>query len=76
MKILFFTNMKDNLHCVKSVQIRTEYGPNTGKCKPEKTPYLDTFHAVLSKRSKRNVVYNFSFPACKSSSIGKTEQTL
>ena len=21
-------------------------GPNTGKCGPEKTPYLDTFHAV------------------------------
>ena len=40
-----------HLHCVKSVQIwiffwslffriRTEYGP-------EKTPYLDTFHAVI-----------------------------
>ena len=49
-------------HCVKSVKIRsffrsvfscirTEYGdllfsPNTGKYRPEKTPYLDTFHAV------------------------------
>ena len=22
-------------------------GPNTGQCGPEKTPYLDTFHAVL-----------------------------
>ena len=21
-------------------------GPNTGKCGPEKTPYLNTFHAV------------------------------
>ena len=21
-------------------------GPNTGKCEPEITPYLDTFHAV------------------------------
>ena len=31
---------------------RTEYGdlrsnPNTGKYGPEKTPYLDTFHAVF-----------------------------
>ena len=47
-------------HCVKSVQIRdffwpvfsrirTEYAvfsPNAGKYGPEKTPYLDTFHAV------------------------------
>ena len=49
-------------HCMKSVQIpsffwsvfsriRTEYGdllfsPNAGKYGPEKTPYLDTFHAV------------------------------
>ena len=23
--------------------------PNTGKYGPEKTPYLDTFHAVISK---------------------------
>ena len=38
-------------------QIRTEYGenpylsmlnPNTGKYEAEKTPYLDTFHAVLT----------------------------
>ena len=34
--------------------IRTEYGeilrisPYAGKCGPEKTPYLDTFHAVIS----------------------------
>ena len=49
------------IHCVKSVQIRsffwsvfshirTEYGP-------EKTPYLDTFHAVIINRfiSNRNI---------------------
>ena len=48
-------------HCVKSVEIRffcpcfpvfglnTEiYGPNTGKCGPEKTLYLDIFQAVSS----------------------------
>ena len=46
-------------HCVKSVEIgsffwsilyrtRAEYGDllSTGKYGPEKTPYLDTFHAV------------------------------
>ena len=22
------------------------FSPNTGKCGPEKTPYLDTFHAM------------------------------
>ena len=35
-----------NLHCLKSVQIRKS-GPNAGKYGPEKTPYLDTFQAVL-----------------------------
>ena len=25
------------------------FSPNTGKCGPEITPYLDTFHAVLRK---------------------------
>ena len=25
----------------------TVFSPNTGKYGPEKTPYLDTFHAVL-----------------------------
>ena len=24
------------------------FGLNTGKCRPEKTPYLDTFHAVFT----------------------------
>ena len=40
-------------HYVKSVSIRSFSGPyfpvfglNTGKYGPEKTPYLDTFHAV------------------------------
>ena len=42
------------LHCVKSVSHRiyhnpylTVFSPNTGKYGPEKTPYLDIFHAVL-----------------------------
>ena len=36
---------------MKRVQIRSYFwsvfSPNTGKCGPEITPYLDTFHAVL-----------------------------
>ena len=28
------------------IRIQSEYSPNTGKYGPEKTPYLDTFHAV------------------------------
>ena len=32
------------MHCVKSVQILSE----CGKCGPEKTPYLDTFHTVVT----------------------------
>ena len=48
-----FYNLK-LIHCVKSVQIRIFSGPyfpafglNRGKYGPEKTPYLDTFHAVI-----------------------------
>ena len=36
--------------CFAFSRIQTEYGdlrsPNTGKYRPEKTPYLDTFHAM------------------------------
>ena len=36
--------------CVKSIQIRSfKYGLNAGKYRPEKTPYLDTFHAIFIK---------------------------
>ena len=39
-------------NCVKSVQIRSffwsVFSLNTGKYEPEKTPYLDTFHAVTN----------------------------
>ena len=43
------------VHCVKNVQIRrfswsvfyVLFVPNTGKYGPDKTPYSDTFHAVL-----------------------------
>ena len=43
----------DDFHCVQSVQIRKFFwfvlNPNTGKYGPEKTPYLDKFHAVFNK---------------------------
>ena len=42
-------------HCVKSVQIRSffwsVFSPNAGKYGPEKTPYLDTFHAVYQSKT-------------------------
>ena len=56
-----FVYKHSETHCVKCDQtrsffwfvfsrIRTEYGemfsPNAGKYGPEKTPYLDTIHAV------------------------------
>ena len=47
-----------NGHSVKSVQIRSFFwsvfplfSPNTEKHRPEKTPYLDTFYAVIWSRS-------------------------
>ena len=47
-----FKYFKDFKYCVKSVQIRnifwSVFTPNTGKYRPEKTPYLDTFQAVKS----------------------------
>ena len=42
-------------HCVKSVQIRSNFwsvfSPNAGKYGPEITPYLDTFLAVRRMKS-------------------------
>ena len=45
--------LSNSSHCVKSVQIRSffwsvfsVFSPNVRKCWPEKTSYLDTFHAV------------------------------
>ena len=32
------------------VRIFPEFNPNMGKNRPEKTPYLDTFHTVTCKR--------------------------
>ena len=35
------------VHCVKSVFSGPVFSPNTEKYGPEKTPYLDTFQAVI-----------------------------
>ena len=43
---LYITLCINHVPCVKSVQIRS-FGLNTGKYRPEKTPYLNTFHAVV-----------------------------
>ena len=40
-------NLVQLLHYVKSVQMRTFFWSECGKIGPEKTPYLDNFHAVL-----------------------------
>ena len=49
-------NLQHQVHCVKRVQKRifsgpyfSVFSPNIGKCGPEKTEYLDTFHAVVMK---------------------------
>ena len=39
------------IHCVKSVQIRSFSGPYFRAFGPEKTPYLDTFHAVIAQHN-------------------------
>ena len=40
--------VRSNGHCVKSIQMRSNFrsvfSPNAGKKGPEITPYLDTFH--------------------------------
>ena len=48
----------ENIHCVKSSKYGVFSGPyfpvfglNTGKYGPEKTPYLDTFHAEIALKA-------------------------
>ena len=69
-------NPKENLfqlHCVRRVQLRSLFGsvfyriwieyvfsPNKGKYGPEKTPYLDTSHAVLMITMIRNDYYVYT----------------
>ena len=59
-----------NQHCLKSVQIRCFCGsyfplfrPNTGKYVPQKTPYLDNFHAVqlLTQYQSKRYLSDYSF---------------
>ena len=52
-KMLTWEHYITNRHCVKSVQLRNFFWSvfsrirtDVGKYGPEKTPYLDTFHAV------------------------------
>ena len=54
--MVYISRNVNRYHCVKSVQIRSFSGPyfpvfssNTGKYGPEKTSYLDTFHAVYAR---------------------------
>ena len=39
------------IHCVKSVQIWSFFGPYFRAFGPAKTPYLDTFHAVIAQHN-------------------------
>ena len=57
--ISFKARAKETNPCLKSVQIGSFSGPNTGKYGPEKTSYLNTFHAVKSLH--RNVLSILSF---------------
>ena len=50
----------ESLHCVKSVQIRRFSCSEYGKYGPEKTQYLDTFHAVLISKFPANGLSIFS----------------
>ena len=63
-----FISFTGNWHCVKSVQIRSYFwsvlSPNTGKYGPEKTLYLDTFHAVWSMRCFSFFVWNHIMTNC------------
>ena len=42
------------------------FSPNTGKYGPEKTPYLDIFHALLFLVLKRMKKHGIKIKACKS----------
>ena len=47
-----------DIHCVKSVQIRSDFNPNTGKYGTEITPYLDTFQAaIISENIKKMLIF-------------------
>ena len=62
-EVMFFNTCK-TIHCVKSVQIRSYFwsvfSTNTRKYGPEKTPYLDTFHAVINILRVHSILDTFS----------------
>ena len=41
------------------------FSPNAGKYEPEKTPYLDTFHAVPTETIVKDTHNCVSFTCCK-----------
>ena len=45
-----FTVWKVSKYGVFSGPYFSVFGPNAGKYGPEKTPYMDAFHAVISKK--------------------------
>ena len=58
---MIFVDKDASDHCLKSVQIRVFAGPyipvfspSIAKYEPEKTPYLDTFYAVINLFFLRN----------------------
>ena len=59
----FVKSLHSFMHCVKSVQIRSNFwsvfsciGLNTGKYIPEITLYLDTFHTVMFIMKYRTIM--------------------
>ena len=42
-----YHGMRQALHCMYLTSYLSVFSPNAGKNGPEKTPYLDTFHALL-----------------------------
>ena len=68
-----FTILDHTVTCTVKIVIVTawkvsQYGgfscPNVGKYRPEKTPYLDTFHAVCYELIRKSKLINFSLFNC------------
>ena len=52
------TERKGSKYGVFSGPYFPKFGLNTGKYGPEKTPYLDTFHAVMRFKQKKHPSYS------------------
>ena len=46
-------NLKQEMHCMKRVQYGVFSSPHLPAFEPEKAPYLDTFHAVMSTMNNK-----------------------